>query len=52
MIIMTPSGLYCPAGKFHIDPSRAVEHAVVTHAHSDHSDLLAKNPQQMTFFWF
>lgn len=34
---MTSKGLYCPAGRFHIDPSGAVEHAVVTHAHSDHA---------------
>jgi putative mRNA 3-end processing factor len=37
MLIMTSQGLYCPAGNFHIDPSRAVENAVVTHAHSDHA---------------
>ncbi len=34
---MTTKGLYCPAGQFYIDPSRAVERAVVTHAHSDHA---------------
>ncbi len=34
---MTPQGLYCPAGNFYIDPSRGVEHAVVTHGHSDHA---------------
>ncbi len=33
----TPHGLYCPAGDFYIDPSRSVEHAVITHAHSDHA---------------
>ncbi|MEM8850435.1 MAG: ligase-associated DNA damage response exonuclease [Pseudomonadota bacterium] len=32
-----PEGLYCPAGKFHIDPWRPVEHALVTHGHADHS---------------
>lgn len=37
MLIMTSRGLYCPAGNFHIDPNGAVEHAVVTHAHSDHA---------------
>ncbi|MFN8943725.1 MAG: ligase-associated DNA damage response exonuclease [Pseudobdellovibrionaceae bacterium] len=37
MITLTPQGLYCRPGKFYIDPSRAVEHAVVTHAHSDHA---------------
>ena len=37
MLEMTPSGLYCPAGNFYIDPSRAVDHAVITHAHADHA---------------
>jgi putative mRNA 3-end processing factor len=37
MIIMTSKGLYCPAGHFYIDPSGAVDHAVVTHAHADHA---------------
>src|SRR5262245_8163532 len=32
-----PSGLCCPAGGFHIDPTRPVERAVVTHGHSDHA---------------
>jgi len=30
-------GLYCAAGDFHIDPWRAVERAVITHAHADHA---------------
>ena len=29
-------GLWCELGGFHIDPGRAVERAVVTHAHGDH----------------
>lgn len=33
----TPSGLYCPAGGFYIDPRRKVARAVITHAHSDHA---------------
>jgi putative mRNA 3-end processing factor len=37
MIIMTSKGLYCPRGDFYIDPSRGVERAVITHAHSDHA---------------
>lgn len=37
MLVLTSKGLYCPQGGFHIDPSGAVEHAVVTHAHSDHA---------------
>jgi putative mRNA 3-end processing factor len=31
------AGLCCVPGKFHIDPSRAVERAIITHAHSDHA---------------
>ncbi len=37
MLIMTKAGLFCQAGNFYIDPSRAVDHAVITHAHSDHA---------------
>lgn len=36
-IVWTPKGLYCPAGDFYIDPNRAVDVAVITHAHSDHA---------------
>jgi putative mRNA 3-end processing factor len=31
------SGLYCPAGDFHIDPALPVDRALITHAHSDHA---------------
>ncbi|MCC7428630.1 MAG: ligase-associated DNA damage response exonuclease [Alphaproteobacteria bacterium] len=34
---VTPAGLYCVPGDFHIDPARAVARAVITHAHSDHA---------------
>ena len=34
---VTESGLFCEPGGFHIDPARAVPHAVVTHGHSDHA---------------
>ena len=37
MIQLTPAGLYCEAGDFHIDPWRPVPRAVITHAHSDHA---------------
>lgn len=37
LLTFTESGLYCPAGNFYIDPSRAVDYAVITHAHSDHA---------------
>ena len=32
-------GLFCPDGPFHIDPSRGVDNAVITHAHSDHARI-------------
>jgi putative mRNA 3-end processing factor len=37
MLVMTSKGLYCRPGGFYIDPKGAVDHAVVTHAHSDHA---------------
>ena len=37
MLTLTSKGLYCRAGDFYIDPSRAVEKAVITHSHSDHA---------------
>ena len=37
LISWTDKGLYCDAGGFYIDPHRAVDVAVVTHAHSDHA---------------
>jgi putative mRNA 3-end processing factor len=37
LIAWTEKGLYCEAGGFYIDPHRAVDVAVVTHAHSDHA---------------
>jgi putative mRNA 3-end processing factor len=33
----TPAGLYCELGGFHIDPTRPVDKAVITHGHSDHA---------------
>jgi putative mRNA 3-end processing factor len=37
LLTVSDSGLYCPAGDFHIDPWRPVPRAVITHAHSDHA---------------
>lgn len=37
LLTLTPQGLYCPAGDFHVDPMRPVERALVTHGHSDHA---------------
>jgi len=33
----TDRGLYCEPGGFFVDPSRAVDRAVITHGHSDHA---------------
>jgi putative mRNA 3-end processing factor len=33
----TPSGVCCKCGGFYVDPTRAVERAVITHGHSDHA---------------
>jgi putative mRNA 3-end processing factor len=33
----TPAGLCCQKGGFHIDPTRAVDRALITHGHSDHA---------------
>jgi len=37
LIEAKPSGLYCAAGDFYIDPWRPVDRAVITHAHGDHA---------------
>lgn len=37
LLQITPQGLYCPQGGFHVDPWQAVRHAVISHAHSDHA---------------
>src|SRR5438552_6937673 len=34
---VTPAGLYCEPGDFHIDPARPVRRAVITHGHGDHA---------------
>lgn len=37
IIELKPAGLYCAAGGFYVDPWKAVDRAVITHAHSDHA---------------
>ncbi|MFQ5972622.1 MAG: ligase-associated DNA damage response exonuclease [Alphaproteobacteria bacterium] len=34
---VTEHGLYCEPGNFYVDPSTAVERAVITHGHADHA---------------
>jgi putative mRNA 3-end processing factor len=37
ILVPSPSGVCCKRGGFYIDPTRPVERAVITHAHSDHA---------------
>lgn len=37
LLLPTPVGLYCPPGAFHIDPTRPVDRALITHGHADHA---------------
>jgi len=37
ILVSTPSGICCKIGGFHIDPTRPVERALITHGHSDHA---------------
>lgn len=37
LLALTPAGLYCEAGGFHIDPWQPTERALITHAHADHA---------------
>ena len=36
---ITPQGLYCPPGDFHVDPIRPVPRALITHGHADHARI-------------
>jgi putative mRNA 3-end processing factor len=37
ILLPTPAGVCCKLGGFHIDPTRPVDKAVITHGHSDHA---------------
>lgn len=37
LIEFSDKGLYCPQGRFYIDPWKPVDMAIITHAHSDHA---------------
>jgi putative mRNA 3-end processing factor len=37
ILALTPSGICCKRGGFHIDPTRPVDKALITHGHSDHA---------------
>lgn len=42
LIEFSSKGLYCPAGGFYIDPWKAVDKALITHAHGDHARFGSK----------
>jgi putative mRNA 3-end processing factor len=37
VLVATSSGICCKPGGFHIDPTRPVDKAIITHAHCDHA---------------
>jgi putative mRNA 3-end processing factor len=37
MVVARKEGLYCVPGRFHIDPWRPVDRAIITHGHADHA---------------
>ncbi len=37
LLLPTPAGVCCERGGFYIDPTRPVDRALITHAHSDHA---------------
>jgi putative mRNA 3-end processing factor len=39
LVILTPNGLFCPEGGFHIDPWKDVPLALITHGHGDHARI-------------
>lgn len=43
LLRISPDGLYCTTGNFHIDPWNPVERAIITHAHSDHARPGSRN---------
>lgn len=36
-LVFNERGLYCRAGNFYLDPRQPAEHAVISHAHGDHT---------------
>src|SRR3954451_12811965 len=37
LLTLTREGLYCPLGRFHVDPTWPVARALITHGHADHA---------------
>lgn len=49
LLQFTKTGIYCPQGKFYIDPWQPVDYAVITHGHSDHARYGSKHYLCHTF---
>ncbi|APY07314.1 DNA ligase-associated DEXH box helicase [Winogradskyella sp. J14-2] len=43
LIKFTKKGIYCPQGKFYLDPWYPVDYAVISHGHADHARWGMKN---------
>lgn len=43
LITVNSKGIYCPIGKFYLDPWFPVDYAVITHGHADHARWGMKN---------
>ncbi len=37
LIRFTKKGIYCPQGKFYLDPWHPVDYAIISHGHADHA---------------
>ena len=37
LIKFTKKGIYCPQGKFYLDPWQKVDYAIISHGHADHA---------------
>ncbi|WP_111682804.1 ligase-associated DNA damage response exonuclease [Winogradskyella tangerina] len=43
LIKFTKKGIYCPQGKFYLDPWKPVDYAIISHGHADHARWGMKN---------
>ena len=48
LLTPTPSGVCCQTGGFHIDPTRPVDKAVITHGHRPRRPAMARAATQET----
>ena len=43
LVKFTKKGIYCPKGKFYLDPWQPVNYAIISHGHADHARWGMKN---------